>query len=150
MNVLLLLITQLIFCLLKQGKVKVKTVFFEYFFFKMNGYTLVNKRTDNGIWQNMYEFPLITNEELKNNEEILNHNQFESWVKGIDFSVESISEFKHILSHRKINARFWEIKCQKTLPDQTLKKLKLKLYISLPYQDSSKNLFKLKFDNYNN
>ena len=47
----------------------------------MNGYTLVNKRADDGIWQNMYEFPLITTEELKDTEEILNHNQFESWVK---------------------------------------------------------------------
>ncbi len=109
----------------KKGKVKVKTVFFEYFFFKMNGYTLVNKRADDGIWQNMYEFPLITTDELKNTEEILNHNQFESWVKGIDFSIESISEFKHILSHRKINARFWEIKCQKTLPESTFKKIEI-------------------------
>ena len=109
----------------KKGKVKVKTVFFEYFFFKMNGYTLVNKRADDGIWQNMYEFPLITTEELKNTEEILNHNQFESWVKGIDFSIESISEFKHILSHRKINARFWEIKCQSTLPASDFKKIKI-------------------------
>ena len=92
----------------------------------MNGYTLVNKRADDGIWQNMYEFPLITTEELKNIEEILNHNQFESWVKDIDFSIESISEFKHILSHRKINARFWEIKCQKIPAHQTFKKLKLK------------------------
>jgi len=90
----------------KIGKVKVKTVFFEYFFFEMKGYTLVNKRADDGIWQNMYEFPLITNEELKSTEEILNYNQFISWVKDVDFSIESISEFKHILSHRKINARF--------------------------------------------
>ena len=110
----------------KKGKVKMKTVFFEYFFFKMNGYTLVNKRAEDGIWPNMYEFPLITTNDLKNIEEILNHNQFESWVKDIDFSIESISEFKHILSHRKINARFWEIKCQNTLPHQTFKKLKLK------------------------
>lgn len=109
----------------KKGKVKVKTVFFEYFFFKMNGYTLVNKRTDNGIWQNMHEFPLITTNDFKNTEEILNHNQFESWVKGIDFSIESISEFKHILSHRKINARFWEIKCQKTLPASNFQKIKI-------------------------
>ena len=109
----------------KKGKVKVKTVFFEYFFFKMNGYTLVNKRADDGIWQNMYEFPLITTEELKNTEEILSHNQFESWVKGIDFSIESISEFKHILSHRKINARFWEINCQNTLPASNFQKIKI-------------------------
>lgn len=109
----------------KKGKVKMKTVFFEYFFFKMNGCTLVNKRSDDGIWQNMYEFPLITTDGLKSTEEILNHNQFESWVNDIDFSVESISEFKHILSHRKINARFWEIKCQKTLPVSNFKKIKI-------------------------
>jgi A/G-specific adenine glycosylase len=109
----------------KKGKVKVKTVFFEYFFFKMNGYTLVNKRANDGIWQNMYEFPLITTEDLNNTEEILNHNQFESWVKGIDFSIESISEFNHILSHRKINARFWEIKCQNTLPASNFQKIKI-------------------------
>jgi A/G-specific adenine glycosylase len=109
----------------KKGKVKVKTVFFEYFFFKMNGYTLVNKRANDSIWQNMYEFPLITTNDLKNTEEILNHNQFESWVKGIDFIIESISEFKHILSHRKINARFWEINCQNTLPASNFQKIKI-------------------------
>ena len=109
----------------KKGKVKVKTVFFEYFFFKMNGYTLVNKRANDGIWQNMYEFPLITTNDLKNTEEILNHNQFESWVKGIEFIIESISEFKHILSHRKINARFWEINCQNTLPTSNFQKIKI-------------------------
>ena len=109
----------------KKGKVKVKTVFFEYFFFKMNGYTLVNKRANDGIWQNMYEFPLITTNDLRNTEEILNHNQFESWVKGIDFIIESISEFKHILSHRKINARFWEINCQNTLPASNFQKIKI-------------------------
>ena len=31
----------------------------------MNGCTLVNKRSEDGIWQNMYEFPLITTDGLK-------------------------------------------------------------------------------------
>ena len=110
---------------IKKGKVKVKTFFFEYFFFERNGYTLVNKRANDGIWQNMYEFPLITNEELKSVKEILTHNQFISWVKDVDFNIESISEFKHILSHRKINARFWVIKCQNKLPKSCFKKIKI-------------------------
>tara|TARA_Y100001978_G_scaffold199448_1_gene213788 strand:- start:210 stop:1247 length:1038 start_codon:yes stop_codon:yes gene_type:complete len=109
----------------KIGKVKVKTVFFEYFFFEMKGYTLVNKRAEDGIWQNMYEFPLITNEELKSTEEILNYNQFISWVKDVDFSIESISEFKHILSHRKINARFWIVRCHNILPVSSFQKIKI-------------------------
>jgi adenine-specific DNA glycosylase len=73
----------------------------------------------------MYEFPLIINEKLKSTKEILKHKQFISWVKGVDFSIESISEFKHILSHRKINARFWIIKCQNTLPISRFQKIKV-------------------------
>ena len=64
----------------KNNKIKLKTLYFEYFFFKMNGYTLVNKRTEKGLWQNMYEFPLINCEKLMKKENILNHDQFKLWV----------------------------------------------------------------------
>ena len=109
----------------KNNKVKLKTLYFEYFFFKMNGYTLVNKRTEKGIWQNMYEFPLINCEKLMKNESILNHDQFKLWVDKINFNLESISVFKHVLSHRKINARFWEINCLNKLPKSNFKKIKI-------------------------
>ena len=91
----------------------------------MNGYTLVNKRTEKGLWQNMYEFPLINCEKLMKNENILNHDQFKLWVDKINFNLESISVLKHVLSHRKINARFWEINCLNKLPKSNFKKIKI-------------------------
>ena len=95
----------------KKGKVKAKNVYFDYFFFKFNDNTLVNKRTKNGIWMNLYEFPLIVNEEQKNKDEILLSNQFEIWTKNIQLEILSANEYTHLLSHRKIHARFWEIQC---------------------------------------
>ena len=55
---------------IKKGKVKVKTVYFDYFFFKTKTETLVNQRIAKGIWQNLYEFPLIQSEEKLSKEEI--------------------------------------------------------------------------------
>lgn len=110
---------------LKQGKINVKTVYFDYFFFKMNDYTLIKKRTSKGIWQNLYEFPLIESHEMLKPEDILTHEQFELWTKNLDFSVKYVCNFKHILSHRKIFARFWEINCRNRLPRTAFEKIKI-------------------------
>ena len=109
----------------KNKKIKLKTQYFEYFYFKMNGYTLIKKRTEKGIWQNMYEFPLIICEKFMKNENVLNHNQFQLWIDNIDFNLDSISVFKHVLSHKKINVRFWEINCLNELPKYNFKKIKI-------------------------
>ena len=100
----------------KQGKVKVKTVFFEYFFFKKDTKTIVRKRTSKGIWQNLYEFPLITSEKKMKEEDVLTHSQFELWSQDINTNIVSVNEFKHVLSHRIIFARFWQINCADKLP----------------------------------
>ena len=109
----------------KNNKIKLKTHYFEYFYFKMNGYTLIKKKTEKGIWQNMYEFPLIICKKFMKNENILNHQQFKLLIDNIDFDIESISVFKHVLSHKKINTRFWEINCFNELPKYNFKKIKI-------------------------
>ena len=109
----------------KNKKIKLKTQYFEYFYFKMNGYTLIKKRTEKGIWQNMYEFPLIICEKFMKNENVLNHRQFQLWIDNIDYNLDSISVFKHVLSHKKICARFWEINCLNELPKYNFKKIKI-------------------------
>ena len=108
----------------KQGKTNVKTVYFDYFFFKMNEYSLIKKRRSKGIWQNLYEFPLIESDKQLKAEDILTHKQFELWTKNLGFNVESVCNFKHILSHRKIIARFWEINCIDKLPETEFEKIK--------------------------
>ena len=43
----------------KSKKVNVRKRFFHYFNIKYKEYIYLNKRVDNDIWKNMYEFPLI-------------------------------------------------------------------------------------------
>ena len=114
----------------KKLKVKEKKLYFDYFFFKKDKTTLIKKRIEKGLWQNLYEFPLIECDEKTNNKEILQHQKFILWTKGIEFNIESISEFEHKLSHRIIHARFWEVNCKNKLPECSYIKINTKLITS--------------------
>lgn len=80
---------------IKAQKTKVRTRYFNYFVIRKGGKLLIRKRTENDIWKNMYDFPLIeTKKEMR---------------KPSGVPVISVSKpFKHILSHQIIYARFWE------------------------------------------
>ena len=88
----------------KSKKVKVATRHFHYLICPNNEIQLI-KREGKGIWQNMYEFPMLELESKK----------LKSEVKKIveeQFSVrllKKISDEKHILTHQHINATFWEV-----------------------------------------
>ncbi len=80
----------------KSQKTKVRTRYFNYFVVRKNNKTLIRKRTENDIWKNMYDFPLLeTKKEMKK----LNATRVLSVSKS----------FKHVLSHQIIFARFWEV-----------------------------------------
>lgn len=93
---------------IKQGKTKVKSIDFTYFVFVYNTNIYVEKREE-GIWQNMYQFPLI--------EEKISPKNITQKIGEFTSSIENKAEvnlsFKkiHILSHRRINAHFYTIKC---------------------------------------
>jgi len=102
-----------------------KTLYFDYFFFKSDKKTLVNKRTEKGIWMNLFELPLIESSEKKSEENMLKNSEFQKWTKDIDYKIQSIKEIKHILSHRNIYARFWEINCDNLPENHSFTTLKL-------------------------
>lgn len=116
----------------KKSKTKVKPIYFYYFIIKSEKDVLMKKRTKKGIWQNLYDFPLIESNteirEVKNIEEQFKKNfNTEGEIK-----FESISEpRKHLLSHRKILASFIHIdssskfdQTQQNLLNISLKELK--------------------------
>jgi A/G-specific adenine glycosylase len=77
----------------KGKKVKVEKLFLSFQVCINNqSQVLIEKRTDKGIWQNLYQFPLL---EDKN-----------SIPEPKDFN-HSSKEYKHLLSHRKIQAQFF-------------------------------------------
>ncbi|CAM3513729.1 A/G-specific adenine glycosylase [Aequorivita lipolytica] len=95
-------------------KIKAKPVkkrFFNYMVvLSENEQTILQQRTGKGIWQKLYEFPLIETSEEMNLSALKNLQQFEDFSKGLN--IEDISLFNeksviHKLSHQHLNTRFW-------------------------------------------
>lgn len=82
----------------KTKKTKVRDRYFHYLVYSFDGQTVISKRTEKDIWQNMYQYPLI---------ETTNADTPSSIIPSIEFSSEPQ---KHILSHQRIYARFHHLK----------------------------------------
>ena len=87
-------------------KTKVRDRFFYYSVFVSNGETLISRRTAGDIWQGLYEFPFLETDSRLEEPEIIKslHLRSSDVVRNIS------SEFKHILSHQRIFAKFVLIK----------------------------------------
>lgn len=101
---------------IKEKKVKVKERFFNYLFINQNENTFLQKRINNDIWKNLYEFPLIETEKPMSIDELIAHNNFIALFEGIeDLNISSISApVKHVLTHRIIYATFVTIEIKRT------------------------------------
>jgi A/G-specific adenine glycosylase len=84
----------------KSKKIKVVNRYIHYLVFTDGQNTVLKKRTGKGIWEGLYDFPMV---EKKKGEE-LEKNDLESYNFS-DFTFDGT--FKHILSHQKILATFW-------------------------------------------
>ncbi len=94
---------------IKSKKTKTQDLFLYYFVFRQGENLLIRQRKDSGIWKNMYEFPLIESREKWHKQELLKYieNNFHLLPESeISFS----KTYKHILSHRHVQATFIQIK----------------------------------------
>ncbi len=97
----------------KANKTKVRNRYFNYIVFNYRGKTIINKRITKDIWTNLYDFPLIETTTELSETEFLKSSEWKKYIGELDYTVKSVSTaFKHILSHQKIYARFWEISCK--------------------------------------
>ena len=103
----------------KLKKLNVRNRFFNYLIFSDDlANTIIQKRTDKGIWHNLYEFPLIETEKEENfdtlSEQVKTNFQ--------DFDIVSIGEensksILHKLSHQHLHIKFWNVKVNGHLPN---------------------------------
>ena len=93
---------------IKSKKVKVRNRFFDYFVIEHNGSFLMHQRPEGDIWTGLNDFYLIENEEkLSVLDEIKDDFLQEMLSKSI---IKGHSEkIKNILTHQRIEARFWHI-----------------------------------------
>ncbi|HLT49739.1 MAG TPA: A/G-specific adenine glycosylase [Aequorivita sp.] len=91
----------------------VKKRFFNYLvILSENENTILQQRLGKGIWQKLYEFPLIETSEEVNLLTLKNLPQFQDFSKKL--KIENISLFNekplvHKLSHQHLNTHFWII-----------------------------------------
>ena len=102
----------------KSKKLKVRNRYFNYLVLEdETGNTIIQKRTDKGIWHNLYEFPLM---------ETQKEEDFDCVSEAIqsdyskDNTIESILEYNeksiiHKLSHQHLHIKFWNVKIKGTI-----------------------------------
>lgn len=92
--------------------VKIKKRYFNYLFFVHNKTTLLEQRTGNDIWKNLFQFPLVECEsENFDLTEYLNGQQIEYQ------RTELVLSLKHQLTHQTIFIRFYQIESNR-LPNR--------------------------------
>lgn len=89
-------------------KTKVTKRYFNYIVFNDDDQrTIVQKRTDKGIWHNLYEFPLLETHREQNIETVARLVESENDIISIKaFSQKGII---HKLSHQHLHIRFWKV-----------------------------------------
>lgn len=98
---------------IKQNKTKTSERFFYYLLIRDNGNIYLNKRTENDIWKNLYELPLIESNTALAVDDFIRKQEFASFFKeGSVVNVRLLNKTKHVLSHRIIYADFYELDAQ--------------------------------------
>lgn len=111
----------------KLKKTKVTQRFLHYLvFLDENQNTVINKRTQSGIWKNLYEFPLIE-VESKTDIEVIRHKIADLYKDKYpiqDISIFNPKEIIHKLSHQQLHISFWRIEVKNRLKnDVSLSKI---------------------------
>ncbi len=94
----------------KLKKTKVKNRYFNYLVFQNEQeQTIIEKRSGKGIWNGLYQFPLIETSGLVSEKELLQNTDFREYIKEKKFSVEIYNPepVVHKLSHQHLYATFW-------------------------------------------
>lgn len=98
---------------IKQNKTKTSERFFYYLLIRDNGNIYLNKRTENDIWKNLYELPLIESNTALAVDDFIRKQEFASIFKEDSVvNVRLLNKTKHVLSHRIIYADFYELDAQ--------------------------------------
>ena len=99
----------------KSKTTKTRNRYFNYIVLHHQGNIAINKRGENDIWTNLYDFPNIETDKQLSEQEFLRSEEWKKFMWDQKFTIHSISSiYKHVLSHQKIHARFWEIDCKKS------------------------------------
>lgn len=99
----------------KIKKLKIKHRHLNYLVLNYEGQLVLRERRGEGIWEGLYDFPLIETEDIVHDFEDFPTSKLlqELQVNGI--IEESSKSYVHLLTHQKLNVKFWPVQL-KTVP----------------------------------
>jgi A/G-specific adenine glycosylase len=102
---------------IKINKTKVRNRYFNYLVvMDANNRTLLRQREGKGIWQNLWEFPLLESDDQIKLEEIkLRYEQVVSMEVTPEIYQNSEKDIVHKLSHQHLHTKFWILKTESNL-----------------------------------
>jgi len=108
----------------KINKTKVKQHYFNYIVpISAEDTTILEQRTGKGIWQNLYQFPLVESTSELNLNELLDNDTYKSVSEKLKINNLTLYNSKtvvHKLSHKHLHTRFWIAEVS-TIKDQAVK-----------------------------
>ncbi|QOD60150.1 A/G-specific adenine glycosylase [Polaribacter haliotis] len=105
----------------KEKKIKIRKRYFNFLVIKTNNNkTILSERKGKGIWQGLYEFPLIETEQIINKNELISNQYFtDLFPNETTISLFNKKEIVHKLSHQHLYTQFWIVET-KSLENATI------------------------------
>lgn len=94
----------------KINKTKIKKKYINFVVFvSEDGNTVLEKRTENGIWKNLYQFPLIETKRRMTFEDLKSHSRIQQIPAKSEpvITLYNEKEIVHKLSHQHLYTSFW-------------------------------------------
>lgn len=101
----------------KLKKTRVKKRYFNYLVFDLeNEKTIIEQRKGKGIWNGLYQFPLVESDKLISEKDLVKKDEFNDLTKNGDYSLKLFNEdpVVHKLSHQHLYTRFWIVDSENT------------------------------------
>ena len=109
----------------KKQKQKAKSRYFHYLVINREGKIAVNKRSENDIWKNLYDFPLIEISKKMTSKKIMTTKPWKEFFGKTPATISSASAWhRHLLSHQTIHAVFYKVDLPTKKPMALKDKLK--------------------------
>jgi len=94
----------------KKNKTKTRNRFFNYLVIHQKDSVYIKKRSAKDIWIGLHDFPLIETKKRMKESTILQSSEWKETFSGRKTKLISVSsEYKHVLSHQLIYAKFFEV-----------------------------------------
>ncbi|MEO9572316.1 MAG: A/G-specific adenine glycosylase [Polaribacter sp.] len=113
----------------KEKKIKIRKRYFNFIVIKTdNNKTILSERKGKGIWQGLYQFPLIESDKTINKEELISLEDFNNLFKTeTTITLFNEKEIVHKLSHQHLYTQFWIIE-HKNLAEATINWIEIEKY----------------------